>query len=218
MSRKLLYRTNTLPYHVTARNNNKENFALDLVTLWKLMGTEFLSLRLKFGVEIHSFVLMPNHFHLLVTIPEYDLGVVMNDFMSNVTKESNRITGRSGHMFGGPYHWSLITSSRYYGHALKYVYRNPVKAKLRTRVEDYPFSTLYGLIGRDRVPFPIFNPRPELTFSVPGIEPYDLLNWLNKPIPSEAEKIIKKGLRKKIFDELISRKNRTEHSELIDLL
>jgi putative transposase len=181
------------------------------------MGSECLSARLKFGVEFQSVVLMPNHFHMLVTTPEQDLGIVMRDFMANITREANRLSGRTGHVFGGPYYWSLINSSRYYGHAFKYVYQNPVRARLCAKVEDYPFSTLHGLLGHARLPFPISCPRPEYFFAIPGVEPSDFLGWLNKPFPKETELLIKKGLRKKVFDKMLCRKTRTEYPELMNL-
>src|SRR5690606_20442105 len=100
-------------------------------------------------------VLMPNHFHMILTVPMHDLGVVMNRLMTSVSRRANLFSGRTGHLFGGPYFWSLIASFRYYGHALKYVYRNPVKGGLCERVERYPFGSLHGLLGYSHLPFPI---------------------------------------------------------------
>jgi putative transposase len=186
--------------------------------MWELLGSECLSASLKFGAQFQSLVLMQNHFHLLVRTPESDLGQIMNELMSNLTKLSNRMVGRSGHLFGGPHHRSIIENSRYYGHAFKYVYRNPVKAKLCERVEDYPYSTLHGLLGSAPLRFPIFPPRSEIAISVPGIEPYELVPWLNKPFPKEAERLIQAGLRKKIFKKMICRKTRTEYEILQQII
>jgi putative transposase len=208
MPRKLLERSDRLPYHITARANNREEFHLDRPTLWNVIGSECLTMRLNFGLEIHAFVLMPNHFHMLATAPEQDLGVVMNNLMSNLTRRTNRITGRSGHLFGGPYYWSLIRSSRYFGHALKYVYRNPVRARLCETVEAHPFSTLSGLIGDAHLPFPIHFTRALLEAGLPLEDSSSFLNWLNRPFPSEAEKLIKLGLKRRVFDKVIQRENR----------
>jgi putative transposase len=214
MPRRPLYRTSVLPYHVTARSNNREKFPVSLASMWELLGTECLTVRLKFGVEFHAVVLMPNHFHMILTVPESNLGFVMNNIMSNLTKKANRVVGRSGHVFGGPYYRTVIHSSRYYGHAFKYVYRNPVRAGLCDAVEDYRFSTLHGLIGSDRLLFPIHFPRIELALSLPAIEPIDLLGWLNTPFSKEAESLIQHGLRKPIFDKIICDKKRVEPEEL----
>ncbi len=218
MPRKLLQRTDTLPYHVTARANNRENFHLPLQHFWKILGNEGLNLSIVHEVEVHALVLMPNHFHMLLTVPQYDLGKVMNTLMCSIVRSSNLKTGRTGHIFGGPYHWSLINSSRYFGHALKYVYRNPVKAGLCTHVEDYPFSTLNGLVGQSHLPFPIHYTRVGMELALPSVEAFEQLNWLNQPFPKEAETLIQKGLRKKIFKGAIDLKTRTPMSPLDHLL
>lgn len=218
MPRKSLQRTDLLPYHVTARANNREKFHLSLPEFWALMGCECLNLVLVYEVEFHAVVLMPNHFHMLLTVPKHDLGKVMNVFVSSVTRTANILSGRSGHVFGGPYHWSLINTSRYFGHALKYVYRNPVRAKLCARVQEYPFSTLQGLLGYAHLPFPLFLTRANLELALPSMEASEQLAWLNRPFPSEAETLIRQGLRKKLFEAIMDRKTRRLCEPLSQLL
>jgi hypothetical protein len=152
--------------------------------------------------------MMPNHFHMLITVPEYDLGQVMNIFMSYVTRTSNLFSERSGHLFGRRYYWSLINSSRYFGHAYKYVYRNPVRAGLCEHVEDYPFSTLQGTLGMRHLPFPLHYTRVGMELALPSDEAHEQLQWLNLPFSSEAEVLIQKALRKRVFDSIIDRKTR----------
>jgi REP element-mobilizing transposase RayT len=179
--------------------------------MWKMLGSENRSLAMKFGVEFHAFVLMPNHFHLMLTVPEDDLGKVMNVFMSEVTRWVNQHSGRSGHLFGGPYYRSVIQSPRYFGRALKYVYRNPVRAKLCEKVEDYSYSTLHGLLGRSHLPFPLHLTRTGMEDVLPSRDPFELLQWLNEPFPGEIEAAIRKGLRKRVFGNLIWRKTRSPY-------
>jgi putative transposase len=203
MPRKHLLKSPVLPYHVTARANNRENFPLDKAQLWKIIGNECLLLHLLYGVEFQSFVLMANHFHTIVTVPEYDLGIVMNHFMKSISRTVNLFSGRSGHVFGGPYHWSLINSTRYFSHAMKYVYRNPVRAKICENVEDYPYSTVQGLLGLAPLPFPLNYTRVGMEISFPSDEGPQQLEWLNTPFPKEAEALIRKGLHHRIFQDII---------------
>jgi REP element-mobilizing transposase RayT len=217
MARRRLEKTNFLPYHVTARANNRENFPVSLDELWRIIGERALFLSLIYEVEIQAFVLMPNHFHMLLTVPEHDLGIVMNEFMKSVSRTVHLISGRSGHLFGGSYYWSMIKDTVYFAHALKYVYRNPVKAGLCDRVEDYPFSTLSGLLGRAHLPFPIYFTRIGMELSLPMLEPVDQLSWLNNRFPEEVEARIKLGLRKRIFSRVIDRKTR-RLAELLESL
>lgn len=205
MPRKLLIRNDYLPYHVTARTNNRECFPLPMEVVWDILTSELFSISVKFQSEIHAFVLMPNHFHLLLTVPFLDLGRVMNTFMRNVTKDCHEVTERSGRLFGGPYHWSLIDQASYYRGAFKYVYRNPVRARLSARVEDYPYSTYSGLVGRERLPVPIWHPRSGADQLLPGAEPVDWKQWLNTPFQNEMEKHIRFALKRRVFTPPIDR-------------
>jgi len=221
MPRKNLIRSDVFPYHITARVNNKEAFPILMSEMWTLTTSECYLVQLLYEVEIHALVLMPNHFHLLMTVPfeEFDLGKVMNRFMSDLTLHTHQKSGRSGRLFGKRYHWSLIQSSRYYGHALKYVYRNPVKGGLCETVEDYPFSTLHGLVGRTHLPFPIQFTRAGLERDIP--DPKDgwpWLDWLNRPFPNEVGPLLRKALKQKELRFLLDQRTRRPESRLEDLL
>ncbi len=199
MPRKTLNRSDFYPYHVTARSNNREPFPLDISQIWQIICNEAFAIHIKFEVEIHAFVLMPNHFHLLLTVPTMDLGQVMNVFMRNITKDIHLESGNTGRVFGGPYHWSLINSSQYYYHALKYVYRNPVRAGLCEKVEDYSYSTFSGAIGNNILHFPLVFTRASMESRFPGSEPSSWVEWLNRPFLSESEKWIRMGLKRAVF-------------------
>jgi len=170
------------------------------------------------GAEFQAVVLMPNHIHMLVTVPELDLGRMTNVFFSSLTRTLNLISGRSGRAFGARYHWSLIDSSRYYSHALKYVYRNPVRAGIVPGVETWPYSTLYGLIGLSHLPFPVSFTRAGLELGLPSIEACEQLEWLNRPFPREAEELIQRGLRRKTFEAVKDRRTRLPAAILDHLL
>jgi putative transposase len=214
MSRRKLLKIKTHPYHVTVRANNRDRFHLSMNRFWDVIGDRCLFLKMVYGVEFQAVVLMPNHLHIILTVPEFDLGFVMNELLKSISRTSNLLTGRTGHLFGGPYHWSLINSSRYFGHALKYVYRNPVKAGLCQKVEDYPFSTLQGLLGQTHLRFPLYYTRVGMESALPAIEPLLQLDWLNTPVPAEADALIQKGLRRKVFDSILDRVKRKETSVL----
>jgi len=218
MPRKHLEISNELPYHVTARTNDREPFPLPLERMWAILGKECLFLSLVYEVEFQTLVLMPNHFHMILTVPVHDLGKAMHEFMKSVSKQTHLISGRSGHLFGGPYHWSMIKNSRYYGHALKYAYRNPVKAQLCRRVEESPYSTLHGLLGKSHLPFPIHHTRVGMELALPSADACDQLDWLNKPFPAEAEQLLQRSLRRKVIDTIIDRRTRRPYQALEQLL
>jgi putative transposase len=162
MSRKRLIRDSKLPYHVRARANNGEWFQLPLEEVWDVFDRYLKKIQDLFDVRIHAFVLMSNHFHLLMTTPRSNLDEAMEYFLRESSKTLNRSSGRENHLFGGPYKWTLIEKESYFYHAVKYVYLNPVKARLCARAEDYPFSSLNGLPRRYPTTNACFGPGPSI--------------------------------------------------------
>jgi len=218
MPRSKLLRSSELPYHIGARVNNRDRFPLKLSEVWESLSHECLMLRTLYGVEFHSLVVMPNHFHAMLTSPHVDLGVVSRYFLSNFTRVIHQASGRTGRLFGGPYFRSLIQSTRYYSHVLKYVYRNPVKAGLCESVEDYPYSSIQGLVGNAPLPFPLHQTRVGMEIGLPGAEMVDLLPWLNRPFPGETESLVGKLLRRRVINTVLDRSSKRPLQALEELI
>ena len=218
MPRRNLERVNHLPYLVTVNGNNREPFAFDITKFWQIIGNECLFLTLAYEVEFHAVVLMPNHIQMILTVPSHDLGIITRELLKSISKRANLISGRSGHIFSGPYRWSLINNPRYFGHILKFIYQSPTRAGLCHLVEEYPYSTLHGLIGGCRLPFPLYLTRVGLEQVLPSPETGLQLEWLNQPFPSEAEILIKKALRQKFIEVVIDRKTRKPSDLLTRLI
>lgn len=127
MTKKKLFRTNFFPYHVVARVNNREHFPGELAFAWKVLTSELYLQTVLYGMRIHAFVLMPNHFHLLITSPEIQIDKSMKEFLSSSTRIMNTGNRRCGRVFGARYHWSSVQNAMYYAHALKYIYRIPLR-------------------------------------------------------------------------------------------
>jgi putative transposase len=194
MPRKPMNYISDFPYHVTARSNNQDWFYISKQKLFELFAIELQTIKNKFGARIHAFVLMDNHYHLLLsTKEEYNLGVVMQKLQRSISSQVNKEADRINHVFGGPYKGSLITDPNHYASVLKYVYRNPVKAGIVSRVEEYFFSTLYS----DSDLF-VEDTTNGISTRVP--EKKDkLLDWLNSPHTSEQNKYISSGLKRTKF-------------------
>jgi len=219
MARKSLVRSDVFPYHVVARTNNREHFPIDLEQVWKIMCNEWFTLQITHKLEIQAFVLMPNHFHVILTTPEQNLDQVMSIFMTMTAKQINERIDRTGHLYGGPHFRRLITSTRYYGHVLKYVYRNPVRANLSELVEGYPFTTARGILGYSPLPFPLHYTRCGLETAIP--DPHHVfswLEWLNRAFPAEAEELIREAMKKREINELKSPTSRRPIELLKNLL
>jgi putative transposase len=148
----------------------------------------------RYHAHVHAFVLMDNHFHLILSTPEGNLDRIMQYFMRETSKRIGRETGRINRVFGARYQRSVLDSEDYFLNALKYVFRNPVAAGLCNRVEDYPYSTLPWTLNRKVAGFAL-SEEPEFLFRlVPRGQ--QLLSWLNKSFSAEQADVVRKGLRR----------------------
>ncbi|UXR65366.1 transposase [Bdellovibrio bacteriovorus] len=193
MARKKTYRTDEFPYHVTARCANQEWFALPLEDCWEIFSNYLWFITQAYSVRVHAFVLMNNHFHLLISTPLANIDEAMNYFLREVSKSIGARAKRKSQIFGGPYHWTVISNFTYYQHAYKYIYRNPVQAGICSRVEDYRYSTIRGLLGLDRALVPAIDNLCLIQ------NMYKQLSWLNSEFNCEDREAIAKALRRKEF-------------------
>lgn len=181
------------PLNVTARSNNREYFPVPLSECWEVFSDYLYLLHHGFNVEILSFILMSNHFHLLCRDPAQNLSNGMQFFMRETSREIGRLSNRINRLWGAPFHNTVVSSPLYFLHAYKYNYRNPVAAGICDRVEDYPWSTLQILLGQKRGIIPLA-PDETLFNELEGT-----LKWMNEGYSNENAEVLKKGFRKKNF-------------------
>lgn len=72
------------PYHVTARCINREWFNVPMDKVWKIFCEELTRSHDVHNLQIHSFVLMSNHFHLIASTPEANISQAMHQFSIEV--------------------------------------------------------------------------------------------------------------------------------------
>lgn len=103
MPRKPIERSKENYYHITARSNNKEFVYLPIINVWDIMTEKLAKLQNLHQIKIAAFVLMNNHFHLLLLTPNEDIDKIMYVFMKEVTLEIQKCTERINRIFGGRY-------------------------------------------------------------------------------------------------------------------
>jgi len=199
MPRKPLIRNTHYPYHLIARSNNKEWFYLPTSQIWDIFLEVLNRSPVKDFLKIHAFVLMSNHFHLMASSVDGNIDKVMHYLLREVCRKINFKAKRINHVFGGPYKWSLITTPTYYSLCLKYIFQNPVRAKICSQVEEYPYSTAQMLLNPEKLPLSIDHWSWSGDFVRWGC-PESLLGWLNSDSPSGLMDYIKKGLRRREFE------------------
>ena len=119
-------------HHVTSRGNERRPIFYDDND--REVFLEFLGLTVRrFGWSLSAFVLMTNHFHLLVQTSEANLSRGMHWLNTKYVVWFNRIHKRSGHLYGGRFKAFLIEKETYLTEVLRYVVLNPVRAKMVER-------------------------------------------------------------------------------------
>ncbi|MES2912086.1 MAG: transposase [Pseudomonadota bacterium] len=144
------------PHHVIQRGNNRQPIFKTAADHGHLLGLLYENAR-KFDVAVHAYVLMGNHFHLLVT-PKTDKGLpgMMQAVGRSYVRYFNDLHGRSGTLWEGRYRSTLIQTDRYLLACMVYIDLNPVRAGLVAEAGDYPWSSYghYGGLRTDRLVTP----------------------------------------------------------------
>ena len=128
------------PHHVTQRGNRRGDvFEVDedreayLALLGQYMA--------KHGVSLWAYCLMTNHVHLIV-VPEEEqsLSRALRDAHTVYAMRFNRRTKLSGHVWQGRFYSCPLDDAHLWA-AVRYVERNPVRAGLVERAEEYRWSS-----------------------------------------------------------------------------
>jgi len=164
-------------YHVMARGNERRRiFRADADRkLWLRTLEEMIS---QFGVVVHVYCLMRNHYHLIVETPHANLSQSLGWLQTTYTLRFNRRHRRNGHLFQGRFKAQLVEASGYGRELLRYIHLNPVRPRDKSAVipperaaelDAYPWSSHRACAGLE--------PKPS----------WLSLEWLAYLGPNEAE-------------------------------
>jgi REP element-mobilizing transposase RayT len=103
--------------------------------------------------EVIAFVVMRNHFHLVLRQGYEPLEVIMSSFMRRVALRVRKNERHSGHVFEKRFWIRTCTSASDLRNAIVYVHRNPVKARLCHALHDYVWSSHNDFIGGGNASF-----------------------------------------------------------------
>lgn len=103
----------------------------------------------KFDVAIHAYVLMGNHFHLLVTPQTVEgLPQMMQAVGRRYVRYFNDSQNRTGTLWEGRYRSTVIQADRYLLACMAYIDLNPVRAGLVAQARDYSWSSHGHYVGQ----------------------------------------------------------------------
>lgn len=116
----------------------------------------------RYGVRVHGYALLPNHFHLLLQTPNANLGRAMQFLCGTYALRMDRIYEWDGPMFKGRYRNRVVEDEGDWRDLLAYVHLNPVKAGL-VRTPDAADWTSHGAYAGLIDPIPPWLTRDEIT-------------------------------------------------------
>jgi putative transposase len=104
----------------------------------------------KYAIELLAFCIMPNHWHLILRpLKDKELSLFMAWLTTSHVQHWHFVHGTtgSGHLYKDRFKAIPVQSDRYFLHVLRYVERNPLRAKLVGRAEDWKWSSLWFRIN-----------------------------------------------------------------------
>lgn len=160
-------------YHVINRGNARARVFHDDQDYLRFHG-QFIHARNKIAMRLAAWCIMPNHFHFVLW-PRHDgdLSRFMHCWINAHIQAHRKRYGTVGHIWQGRFKAFPIQHDAHLFSVLRYVERNPLRARLVRRAEEWPWSSL-----------PVSG--PGLPLSTPVERPMDWIDRVNQP-QSELE-------------------------------
>jgi putative transposase len=182
-----------VPYHVINRANgrhtifhNKEDY----------QDFEYLlnEIRETYDMRILAYVIMPNHWHLLL-YPKND-GDLSKSLQWLGTSHARRHHTRKGsigggHVYQGRYKSFPIEKDHHFTTVLKYIERNPVRAKLSKTPDAWQWGSAFRRLRGTK--------KERALLAAPPVDlPKHYRQWINEPEPSEELELLHESVNKGI--------------------
>lgn len=132
------------PQHVIQRGNNREDIFLAEAD-YQFYLEKLAEAADKHQCQLHAYVLMTNHVHLLVTpMEDNSIGKMMQSLGRYYVQYFNHCNQRTGTLWEGRYKATLIDTEQYFLTCMRYIELNPVRANdMVKHPSEYPWSS-YG--------------------------------------------------------------------------
>jgi len=141
MARKLRIHIAGMPVHLMQRGNNRCPCFVDdsdrMLYLSLLEGAARM-----YGCGVHGFVLMTNHVHMLASAGgENAISRMMKRIGESYVRGFNKRHDRTGTLWEGRFHASIVDSHAYFLTCQRYIECNPVRAGMVAGPGDYAWSS-----------------------------------------------------------------------------
>ena len=179
-----------LPHHVTQRGNYRQVVFEDDADRARYL--EYLcQYKWRYGLKVWAWCLMHNHVHLIV-VPESAESISKTLHMTHMryANYANRKRGCQGHLWQGRF-YSCVLEGEHIGMAVRYVERNPVRARMARNGEDYRWSSARGHVTGKPDGVSDDLPKEDMLAGVRG----GWSKWLAMPEQCEGLEMLRKSTR-----------------------
>ncbi|AQS60243.1 transposase [Desulforamulus ferrireducens] len=129
MARKQRVHYHGAIYHVIARGNNKDDIFKDNQDKQKYLVL-LERYKKKYTFSLYAYVIMDNHFHLLIQVYETPLSKIMQGLQLSYTQYFNKKYTHVGHVFQQRYKAEICEGDQYLLMLIKYIHENPCRANI----------------------------------------------------------------------------------------
>ena len=102
-----------------------------------------------YGITLHNYCLMGNHYHLLIETSTDNLSKFMRQLNMNYAIYFNKKYKRVGHLWQGRFKSWFVTDEAYLYTLMLYIEQNPLKAKMVKNIEEYPYSSYHYFLKKE---------------------------------------------------------------------
>jgi len=127
-------------YHVISRGNQGQSIYKDDED-HRRFQTLLGEVVKRHALTLYAYVLMANHFHLLLEVSRSPLAKAMQSLLYSYTRYYNQRYRKVGHLFQGRYRAILCDRDSYLMELVRYLHLNPVRAKLISDPARYRWSS-----------------------------------------------------------------------------
>ena len=140
MSRPLRIEYENAIYHVMTRGIRKEPiFYQDIDRIYFL--EKIADMVIKYKSIIHNYMLIPNHYHILIKFPQANLSNAMHFLNCSYVNWFNQKYKIVSPLLQGRFEAKLIEQEEYFCNARAYIHLNPLRASLAKSAEECPWSS-----------------------------------------------------------------------------